>query len=151
MVSLLKLFPWVTKQSCRVNPPVYWFMIPRKPNLLITQLSDKRLRCPANTSSRAGKVEGSRKMPSRGRLSLIWGVPLFSALRGATKQWIIPSGSSTRLGRRTERCSPLLCSLPGCIKSQISWNLSPHFLEQMGGRHPTAASGNLALFCLITA
>jgi len=36
-------------------------MIPRKPNLLITQLSDKRLRCPANTSSQAGKVQGKQE------------------------------------------------------------------------------------------
>lgn len=84
-------------------------MIPRKPNLLITQLSDKRLPCPANRSSRAGKVEGSRKIPSKRRLSLVLGKPLFSALIGATKQWIIPSGTNSG-GKDREMCSsPVFC------------------------------------------
>lgn len=84
-------------------------MIPRKPNLLITQLSDKRLPCPANRSSRAGKVEGSRKILSKRRLRLVLGKPLFSALIGATKQWIIPSGTNSG-GKDREMCSsPVFC------------------------------------------
>lgn len=112
-------------------------MIPRKPNLLITQLSDKRLRCPANTSSRAGKVQGSRKMPSNGRLNLVFGGPQSSALIGATKQWMLPSGTGTRLGGRTEMAI-LLCHVFSlfAFKSEASWILFPYFVEETRGVPP---------------
>lgn len=117
-------------------------MIPRKPNLLITQLSDKRLRCPANTSSRAGKVQGSRKMPSSGRLSLVLGGPQSSALIGATEQRIFPSGTSTRLGERTEM-DILLCHVFSlfAFKSETSW-IFVSVLWGANGGHPTEINGN---------
>lgn len=120
-------------------------MIPRKPNLLITQLSDKRLRCPANTSSQAGKVQGSRTVPSGGRLSLVFGEPQSSALIGATEKRVFPSGTSTRLGRRTEMDILLCCVFSlFAFKSETLWILSPYFGEQMGGI-PLTSMGILLL------
>lgn len=100
-------------------------MIPRKLNLLITLLTDKHLRCLANTSSWVGKVQGSRKMPSRERLSLVSGGPQSSALVGATDKWTFLSGTSTRLGEEQRW-------VRSCVvfKSENWWILSPCFGEQ---------------------
>lgn len=100
-------------------------MIPRKQNLLITRLSDKHLRCLVNTSSWVGKVQGSREMPSRGRLSVVFGGPQSSALIGATDKWTLLSGTSTRLGEKQR----WVCS---CVvfQSENWWILSPCFGEQ---------------------
>lgn len=64
-------------------------------------------------------------MPSRGRLSVVFGGPQSSALIGATDKWTLLSGTSTRLGEKQR----WVCS---CVvfQSENWWILSPCFGEQ---------------------